>query len=67
MQWMEASMLVLNYLLGGFFAGYWIVRLKDGRDLRTLGSGNAGARNAGRSLFAFIWFNTFLGPLFEPS
>lgn len=36
---MEASMLVLNYLLGGFFTGYWIIRLKDGRDLRTLGSG----------------------------
>ncbi|ALS21739.1 glycerol-3-phosphate acyltransferase [Paenibacillus naphthalenovorans] len=56
MQWMEASMLVLNYLLGGFFAGYWIVRLKDGRDLRTLGSGNAGARNAGRSLIGAVRF-----------
>lgn len=38
------------YLLGGFCAGYYWVRLRDGRDVRDTGSGNAGARNVGRLL-----------------
>jgi glycerol-3-phosphate acyltransferase PlsY len=45
-----AVTLVLAYTLGCFNAGYYLLRWRDGRDLRQLGSGNAGARNAGRVL-----------------
>lgn len=38
------------YLLGGFSAGYWLVRLRTGGDLRSLGSGATGATNAARAL-----------------
>lgn len=38
------------YLLGGFCAGYYWVRLRDGRDVRETGSGSTGARNVGRLL-----------------
>ncbi len=38
------------YLLGCFVAGYYLVRWRTGQDVRELGSGNAGARNAGRVL-----------------
>jgi len=38
------------YLLGCINAGYYLVRLRTGSDLRAAGSGNAGARNAGRVL-----------------
>lgn len=53
--------MLLSYGLGGLLAGYWIAMLKDGRDLRTVGSGNPGARNAGRiyGRSAFLW--TFIG------
>jgi len=40
----------LAYALGCLNAGYYLLRWRDGRDLRQLGSGNAGARNAGRVL-----------------
>lgn len=42
--------LVLAYLLGSMNAGYYLVRSRTGQDLRQLGSGNAGAKNAGRIL-----------------
>lgn len=38
------------YAVGCLNAGYYWVRWRDGRDIRVLGSGNAGARNAGRIL-----------------
>lgn len=41
---------VAAYALGCASGAYYLVRLRTGRDLRTLGSGNAGARNAGRVL-----------------
>ena len=41
---------VLAYLLGGFNTGYYLVRARTGNDLRQLGSGSSGARNAGRVL-----------------
>ena len=39
-----------SYVLGSVVGAYYIVRWRTGRDLRSLGSGNAGARNAGRVL-----------------
>src|SRR5687768_11116824 len=38
------------YCLGCFAAGYYWVRWRTGQDIRQLGSGTVGARNAGRIL-----------------
>jgi glycerol-3-phosphate acyltransferase PlsY len=38
------------YLVGCANAGFYLVRLRTGRDIRTQGTGNAGARNVGRML-----------------
>lgn len=38
------------YLLGGVSPGYWLVRLRTGADVRTVGSGATGATNAARVL-----------------
>lgn len=40
------------YLLGGMDAAYYLVRWRAGQDVRELGSGSAGATNAGRVLGA---------------
>jgi acyl phosphate:glycerol-3-phosphate acyltransferase len=40
----------LAYALGTLCAGYYLVRWRTGRDVREVGSGSAGARNAGRLL-----------------
>jgi glycerol-3-phosphate acyltransferase PlsY len=49
--WSQASCLALSaYLLGCFTTGYYLVRWRSGQDLRELGSGSVGARNAGRLL-----------------
>lgn len=37
------------YALGCLVGGYYVVRLRTGRDVRSIGSGNAGARNVLRS------------------
>lgn len=42
--------LILAYLLGCFSTAYYLVRWRTGEDVRGLGSGNAGATNAGRVL-----------------
>lgn len=42
----------IAYVLGGFDAAYYLVRATTGRDVREMGSGSAGARNAGRVLGA---------------
>lgn len=39
-----------SYLLGGVSAGYWLVRMRTGTDVRTQGSGATGATNAARAL-----------------
>lgn len=47
----EACWVALGaYALGCFSTGYYLVRCIRGEDLRTLGSGTLGARNAGRIL-----------------
>jgi glycerol-3-phosphate acyltransferase PlsY len=49
--WFQATGSVLGaYLLGCFATGYYLVRARTGRDIREIGSGSTGARNAGRIL-----------------
>jgi acyl phosphate:glycerol-3-phosphate acyltransferase len=49
--WTQAIWIALGcYLLGCFTTGYYLVRVRTGHDLRALGSGSVGARNAGRLL-----------------
>ncbi len=50
MELLSWLLLPCAYLLGGVSAGYWLVRLRTGVDVRTLGSGATGATNAGRVL-----------------
>ena len=45
-----ALLLFASYAVGCIVGAYYLVRWKLGRDLRDLGSGTAGARNAGRVL-----------------
>ena len=40
---------IFAYLLGGVPFGYLLVRLKTGRDVRSMGSGNIGATNVLRT------------------
>lgn len=53
----DAVAALLAYVLGCANAAYYLVRWRTGQDLRVHGSGNAGARNAGRLLGAraFAW------------
>lgn len=44
-----ALILIFAYLLGGIPFGYVLVRLKTGRDVRAMGSGNIGATNVLRT------------------
>jgi glycerol-3-phosphate acyltransferase PlsY len=48
--WEEIVVIVAAYALGCFSTGYYLVRLWTGQDLRQLGSGTVGGRNAGRIL-----------------
>ena len=59
--WTQASSLGLGaYALGCFTAGYYLVRVLAGRDVRETGSGSVGARNAGRVLGKAGFFSTVL-------
>ncbi|HET7522462.1 MAG TPA: glycerol-3-phosphate acyltransferase [Bacillales bacterium] len=46
----EVAVVLGAYLLGCFTAGYYLVRWMANEDIHKIGSGNAGARNAGRIL-----------------
>jgi acyl phosphate:glycerol-3-phosphate acyltransferase len=46
---------VLSYFVGAIPFGYILVKLKTGKDIRTMGSGNIGATNVARTL-GVPWF-----------
>jgi glycerol-3-phosphate acyltransferase PlsY len=48
--WQDLVAIIVAYLLGCFATAYYTVRLRTGQDVRQLGSGNVGGRNAGRVL-----------------
>lgn len=53
--------LVSAYALGCFATGYYLVRMRTGRDIREIESGSSGARNVGRVLGWKGFVLTFLG------
>lgn len=46
----QAALVFAAYIIGGVSFGYWLVRLRTGKDIRTQGSCSAGATNVGRIL-----------------
>jgi acyl-phosphate glycerol 3-phosphate acyltransferase len=55
--------LILSYLVGGLMTGFLVARVLKGVDLRIEGSGNIGARNAGRVLGPAGFLLTLAGDL----
>lgn len=45
-----ALIILLSYCFGSITGAYYVTKLMLGKDIRMLGSGNVGARNAGRQL-----------------
>jgi glycerol-3-phosphate acyltransferase PlsY len=56
----EAAAILIAYLLGGIPFGYLLVRLKTGRDVRSMGSGNIGATNVLRTTSRALGIVTLL-------
>jgi glycerol-3-phosphate acyltransferase PlsY len=54
------SVVLFSYGLGCFTAGYYLVRLRTGLDVRECASGNVGAKNVGRVLGVPGFVLTFL-------
>src|SRR5436190_20716417 len=48
--WQDLVAILVAYLLGCIATAYYIVQLRTGQDIRQMGSGNVGGRNAGRVL-----------------
>jgi glycerol-3-phosphate acyltransferase PlsY len=52
-----------SYVLGCFATGYYLVRQRTGQDIRELGSGSTGARNAGRAVGRVGFWLTMAGDM----
>ncbi|MBP7142266.1 MAG: glycerol-3-phosphate acyltransferase [Opitutaceae bacterium] len=61
----QGGLVLAAYVLGCVNTGYYLVRLKTGRDIRAMGSGNAGARNVGRVLGRSGFVLTLAGDLLK--
>ena len=55
----------MAYALGCVQTGYYLVKARTGRDLRQIGSGSTGARNAGRVLGKTGFMLTLLGDVLK--
>lgn len=60
-----ALLVVAAYLIGGIPFGYLIVRMKTGRDVRALGSGNIGATNVLRTTGRAVAIVTLILDMFK--
>jgi glycerol-3-phosphate acyltransferase PlsY len=52
---LNVGLIVAGYFIGCISTSYYVTKLRTGQDIRELGSGNAGAQNAGR-VFGAHWF-----------
>jgi acyl phosphate:glycerol-3-phosphate acyltransferase len=52
---------MVSYLLGCIATGFYLVRIRTGKDVREMGSGNIGARNVGRVLGSHGFWITLVG------
>jgi glycerol-3-phosphate acyltransferase PlsY len=58
-------LILLSYLLGCIAVGYYLVRWRTGQDLRQIGSGATGGRNASRALGKSGAILTAVGDIFK--
>jgi glycerol-3-phosphate acyltransferase PlsY len=56
---------LISYFIGAIPSGYVLVKLKTGKDIRTLGSGNIGATNVARVLGTAWFFPVFVVDFFK--
>jgi acyl phosphate:glycerol-3-phosphate acyltransferase len=57
--------LIASYLVGGLMTGFLVAKVLRGHDLRVMGSGNIGARNAGRVLGSAGFVLTLAGDILK--